>query len=202
MPADPASAGPRRSAGERRTQLVEAAVGAFARTGLHGTAVSAVTDAVGVTQPYAFSLFRTKKGLFLAAVEHCFDHLETTFRQAASGRAGEDALQAMGDAYAALLEDREWLLLQLQAYAACGDEDVREVVRRRYAQLYELVRELSGAQDMVLHDFFAQGMLMNVAAALDLPQLAERDEGWLEWCRAAAPGSDDAGASGSDARER
>jgi AcrR family transcriptional regulator len=184
MSAEPVSPGSRRSAEERRTQLVEAAVGAFARTGLHGTAVSTVTDRVGVTQPYAFSLFRTKKGLFLAAIEHCFDHLETTFRTAAAGKQGEEALQAMGDAYHALLQDRDWLLLQLQAYAACGDDDVRELVRRRYAALYELVGELSGAQDMVLHDFFAQGMLMNVAAAMDLPQLAERDEGWLEWCRA------------------
>jgi AcrR family transcriptional regulator len=184
MSADAPATGPRRSAGERRTQLVEAAVGAFARTGLHGTAVSAVTDRVGVTQPYAFSLFRTKKGLFVAAVEHAFDHLEATFRAAAAGKRADDALAAMGDAYYALLDDREWLLLQLQAYAACGDDDVREVVRRRYAAMYELVGELSGAEDAALHAFFAQGMLMNVAAAMDLPELAAKDEDWLAACRA------------------
>ncbi|HSD78471.1 MAG TPA: TetR/AcrR family transcriptional regulator [Solirubrobacteraceae bacterium] len=182
--AEPADPGPRRSAGERRRQLVEAAVGAFAHTGLHGTAVSAVTDRVGVTQPYAFSLFRTKKGLFLAAVEHCFDHVEQTFRAGAAGRSGADALEAMGDAYHALLEDRDWLLLQLQAYAACGDEEVRAVVRRRFAALYELVGELSGAEDLELRDFFAAGMLMNVAAAMDLPELAAEEEGWIERCRA------------------
>jgi AcrR family transcriptional regulator len=183
MSPDPAVAR-RRSAGERRAQLVEAAVGAFAHTGLHGTAVSAVTDRVGVTQPYAFSLFRTKKDLFLAAVEHGFDHLEATFRRAAAGRTGDEAREAMGDAYAALLEDREWLLLQLQAYAACSDDEVREVVRRRYAGMYELVAELSGAEDATLHAFFAQGMLMNVAAALDLPELAAKDADWLTACRA------------------
>jgi AcrR family transcriptional regulator len=183
MSADAPATGPRRSAGERRAQLVEAAVGAFAQTGLHGTAVSAVTDRVGVTQPYAFSLFRTKKGLFLAAVEHAFDHLEATFRSAAEGKRGEDALAAMGDAYYAMLEDREWLLLQLQAYAACGDDEVRDVVRRRYAEMYELVGELSGADAATLHAFFAQGMLMNVAAAMDLPELAEKDADWLSACR-------------------
>src|SRR3954467_6088105 len=103
----------RHSAGERREQLVAAAVPAFAVGGLHGTAVSAVTGAVGVTQPYAFSLFGTKKGLFLAAVEHSYDHLEATFRSAAKGLSADDALRAMGDAYVALLEDRDWLLLQL-----------------------------------------------------------------------------------------
>src|SRR3954454_12659533 len=135
----PAPASSRRSAGERRDQLVRAAVPAFALGGLHGTAVSSVTAAVGVTQPYAFSLFGTKKGLFLAAIEHGFDHLETTFRAAAAGRDGDEAMRAMGEAYMALLEDRDWLLLQLQAYAACSDDDVREVVRRRYAALYGLV---------------------------------------------------------------
>src|SRR3954464_1184837 len=143
-PPEPSASG-RRSAGERRDQLVAAAVPAFAHAGLHGTAVSAVTSAIGVTQPYAFSLFRTKKGLFLAAVEHGFDHLEATFRRAAAGREGDDAREAMGDAYFALLQDRDWLLLQMQGYAACGDPEVRDVVRGRYAALYELVGELSGA---------------------------------------------------------
>src|SRR3954463_745498 len=94
----------RRSAGERREQLVAAAVPAFAVGGLHGTAVSAVTSAIGVTQPYAFSLFGTKKGLFLAAVQHGYDHLEATFRAAAAGKQGDDAREAMGEAYFALLQ--------------------------------------------------------------------------------------------------
>lgn len=177
----PASAG-RRSAGERREQLVEAAVPAFAATGLHGTAVSSVTARVGVTQPYAFSLFGTKKGLFLAAVEHGFDHLAATFRRAASGAAGEEALHAMGEAYLALLDDRDWLLLQLQAYAACSDDEVRDVVRRRYAELYALVGELSGAGDERLREFFSLGMLLNVAAAMDLPELAEKGDDWIARC--------------------
>src|ERR671935_1698722 len=106
MSADAPATGPRRSAGERRAQLVEAAVGAFAQTGLHGTAVSAVTDRVGVTQPYAFSLFRTKKGLFLAAVERGFDLVEERFRAAADGRPREERLKAMGDACGEYLKDR------------------------------------------------------------------------------------------------
>src|SRR5205085_6006846 len=135
----------RQTAGARRDTLVAAAVKHFARTGLHGTAVSAITDEVGITQPYAFSLFGTKKGLFIAAVEHGYDHLEETFRAAAEGAPEGERMSAMGAAYSALLADRDWLLLQQQANAACGDDEVRAVVRRRYAQLYQLVRELSGA---------------------------------------------------------
>jgi AcrR family transcriptional regulator len=171
----------RQTASARREALVDAALQQFAETGLHGTAVSSITDQVGITQPYAFSLFGTKKGLFLAAVERSFDRVEETFRIAAAGAGDEGAFDAMKESYGAVLADRSLLLMQLQAYAACGDDDVRELVRRRYAQLYELVRELSGANRDELAQFFAAGMLLNVAAALDLPDLLLNDT-WLSDC--------------------
>jgi AcrR family transcriptional regulator len=171
----------RQTASARRDALIDAAVEHFAQTGLHGTAVSAITDDVGITQPYAFSLFGTKKGLFLAAVERGFDRVEETFRAAAAAAGEEGAFDAMKESYGGVVTDRSSLLLQLQAYAASGDDDVREVVRRRYAQLYELVRDLSGASRDELVQFFAVGMLINVAAALDLPDLLLSDT-WLEDC--------------------
>jgi AcrR family transcriptional regulator len=171
----------RQTADARRDALVDAAVEQFAQTGLHGTAVSAITDAVGITQPYAFSLFGTKKGLFLAAVERGCDRIAETFREAAASAGEEGPLAAMGEAYGALLGDRSLLLVQLQSYAACGDDEIREVVRRRFAQLYELVRELSGADRLELQGFFATGMLLNVVAAMDLPEVLE-DETWLKDC--------------------
>jgi AcrR family transcriptional regulator len=171
----------RQTASARRDALIDAAVEHFAQTGLHGTAVSAITDDVGITQPYAFSLFGTKNGLFLAAVERGFDRVEETFRAAAAAAGEEGAFDAMKESYGGVVTDRSSLLLQLQAYAASGDDDVREVVRRRYAQLYELVRDLSGASRDELVQFFAVGMLINVAAALDLPDLLLSDT-WLEDC--------------------
>jgi AcrR family transcriptional regulator len=176
-----AAPGSRQTASARREALVDAAVEQFALNGLHGTAVSAITDDVGITQPYAFSLFGTKKGLFLAAVERGFDRVEEAFRVAAAGAGDEGAFDAMKESYGAVLADRSLLLIQLQAYAASGDDEVREVVRRRYAQLYELARELSGADRDELAQFFAVGMLLNVAAALDLPDLLLNDT-WLADC--------------------
>src|SRR5690349_12635161 len=105
MPETP-SARPRMSAADRREALIRAAVPAFADSGLTGTAVSAITEVVGVTQPYAFSLFKTKKGLFLAAVEHGFDRVEQTFRAAAESAPAGERLEAMGQAYVGLLDDR------------------------------------------------------------------------------------------------
>jgi AcrR family transcriptional regulator len=161
----------RQTSDARREALVSAAMSAFARSGLHGTAVKAVTDAVGVTQPYAFSLFGTKKGLFLATIEYCFDRVVDTFRSAAAKAPEGERLPAMGLAYADLLEDRDTLQFQLQAYAASGDEEVREVVSRRYHELFELVRELSGADEEKARAFMATGMLCNVAVTLELTEL-------------------------------
>ena len=144
---------------------------AFARSGLHGTAVKAVTDAVGVTQPYAFSLFGTKKGLYLAAIERCFDKVEALFRGAARTAPEGEKLQAMGLSYAELLGDRDILQFQLQAYAASGDPEVQETVSRRYQGLFELVQELGDVGSEEARSFMATGMLCNLAVMLDLDEL-------------------------------
>src|SRR5919204_252493 len=68
----------------------------------------------------------------------------------------------------ALLADRTRLLGQLQAYAACDDATVRDAVRRRWGQLYDFVGRESGVQGEELRRFFATGMLLTVAAAMDL----------------------------------
>jgi hypothetical protein len=63
-------------------------------------------------------------------------------------------------------------MLQHQCYAACEDEVVRASVRHRYAEMVELVRELSAAEPERLDDFFRHGMTLNVAAALGVEDLS------------------------------
>ena len=123
-------------AAERRDALIDAAVHEFAHGGLHGTPVDRIARQVGVAQPYVFSLFANKRELFIAAVERCFDTLAEVFTQAASefdpatAPPDVDVLKAMGNAYVELLSsDRDYLMLQHQAYAACDDDDIRERVR-------------------------------------------------------------------------
>jgi AcrR family transcriptional regulator len=167
-------------AAERREELIAAAVHEFAHGGLHGTAVERIARRVGVAQPYVFSLFPTKLELFLAALERSFETVADTFRGAAAdflqGRAPVEcgnALEAMGRAYKQLLmSDRDHLMLQHQSYAACDDDVVRARVRQCYAQLVELVRELSDAEPERLDDFFRRGMALNVAAALGVEELS------------------------------
>jgi AcrR family transcriptional regulator len=168
----------RLSAEERRDEIVAAAMRAFAAGGYTGTSTESIARQVGVSQPYLFQLFGTKRDLFLAAIHACFARTRGIFEEAArQARAdgatdAETLLWAMGEAYCALLRDRQMLLLQLQAYAACGDPAIREVVGEEFVSIYRRVGELSGADDVALEDWFAKGMLMNTAAAIG-PEMAE-----------------------------
>ena len=90
-------------AAQRREELIAAAVVEFAHGGLYGTPVERIARRVGVAQPYVFSLFASKRELFLAALERGFERSKTRFGGRASeyeqGRApGQctDALEAMG----------------------------------------------------------------------------------------------------------
>jgi AcrR family transcriptional regulator len=168
----------RKSAEVRREEVLQAAVKEFARTGLHGTSTEAIARRAGVSQPYLFRLYGTKKDLFLATCARCFELVLAAFREAAEGHEGPEALKAAGQAYGRLLEDREMLLAQMQMYVACEDRDVRGVARRGFAGLYRYVEQASGASPAELRDFFARGMLMNVAAAMDLPEICAADGAW------------------------
>jgi AcrR family transcriptional regulator len=178
--------GPRLTADERRAEIVEAAVKAFASGGLAGTSTEDIARLAGVSQPYLFRLFGTKRELFLAAVERAFDRVEAVFEDAAT-REGPEGLPAgfnpvlvsIGHAYQSMLADRTLLRLQLHAYAACDDPVVRVVVRARFAHLVTHVAALSGEPAASLRTFFAEGMLLNVAATMDL---AEADVAWQSLC--------------------
>ena len=174
-----ARTGQRMTADERRETVLEAALKEFAARGLDGTSTEDVARRAGISQPYLFRLFPTKKALFVSLVERSFARVAGTFVTAAAGRGGEEALQAMGDAYEQLLEDRTLLLLQMHAYAACDDPDIMAATRAGFRDLWLLVERLTGLRFERVVEFFAMGMLMNVAAAMDLPAVDER---WTSWC--------------------
>ena len=171
---------------ERRREIVEAATREFAVGGLHGTPVDAIAKQVGVSQPYLFQLFGTKKELFMAAVQRAFERTVGVFRTAAA-EAGDDAgpadvLMSMGAAYQQLLQDdRGLLLMQMQAYAACDDEEIRTVVRDEMLRLVTFVQSASGAPEEAIREWLAFGMLMNVVAAMDLTDVD------ADWARMMCP---------------
>jgi AcrR family transcriptional regulator len=159
----------RKTAEERREAVLDAALAEFASRGLDGASTEAIAAGAGISQPYVFRLFGTKKELFKAVIARCFRQTLELFQRAAEGKRGEPALKAMGTAYTdQLLPDRTRLQAQMQAYAACDDPEVREVVRNGFGDLVAYAERVSGQPAEEITRFFAIGMLLNVIAAMDV----------------------------------
>jgi AcrR family transcriptional regulator len=166
----------RQTAEERREAIGDIAYEEFALRGLHGTPTSEIAKKAGISHAYLFRLFPTKTDLFIKAAERCFERTYETFRKAAEGKEGAEALEAMGHAYVELLDDRTALLAQLHNYTACEDPEICAVVRKGFGELVQFVEKASGADPDTVRMFFATGMLLNVVAAMNLPEL---DEPWV-----------------------
>jgi AcrR family transcriptional regulator len=163
------------SAEQRRELVIRAAQIEFGRLGYEGASTAAIAERVGVSQPYLFRLFSSKKAIFLATIDACCDNLEAMFERAAGDQTGEAALVSMGRAYNDLLDQREQLQMQLQMWAAaCHDDEIRTRARDRMNRLWRLIERLTGADQKRTMQFFASGMLLNVFAALELPRITEQ----------------------------
>ena len=160
----------RKSKEERREEILDAALVVFAERGLHGASTDEIARRAGISQPYVFRLFGTKKELYMAVVARCFRQTLETFQRAAEGKRGEEALHAIGEAYGELLaSDRVYLRAQMQAYAAREDPEICSGVRGGFGDLVSYVDRVSGIEPAALSAFFSQGMLLNVLASMDAP---------------------------------
>jgi AcrR family transcriptional regulator len=167
----------RKTKEERREAVLEAALEEFGERGFHGASTEDIARGAGISQPYVFRLFGTKKELFTAVVTRCFRETLEMFQRAAEGLRGKEALEAMGNAYVErLLNDRVRLRVQMQAYVACDDPEICEVVRAGYGDLVAYAERVSGLPAKDISAFFAQGMLLNVFASMGLT--GESTEPW------------------------
>jgi AcrR family transcriptional regulator len=164
----------RQTADERRTAVLAAAISEFARSGYAGTSTEAIASRAGISQPYLFRLFGTKKDLFVATFNLVGDRIINELTRAAEGLDGQAAKEAMGDAYLELMQDPELLQVQLHGFAAApGDPDIARACRRTFEVLQQLAYERAHLTDEELREFFAMGMLINVMAAIDLLSVPE-----------------------------
>jgi AcrR family transcriptional regulator len=173
----------RKTKEERREEILDAALQVFAEHGLHGASTEDIARRAGISQPYVFRLFGTKKELYLAVVARCFRQTLELMQRAAEGTRGEEALRAIGNAYKEALEsDRVYLRAQMQAYAASEDPEVAAIVRNGFGDLVAYVQRVSGLDVQHISRFFANGMLMNVLASM-----RATEEAWgrdlLEGCK-------------------
>jgi AcrR family transcriptional regulator len=169
-----ATKGPRRSAEERRAEVVRAGIEEFAERGYHAASTAAIAHRAGISQPYIYALFPNKRELFLACHQAVNERIVATFREAAKGASDpDDALQRMGQAYTPLIEDhRADLLFQMQGYATASDPEIGPVAAQGFKDVAAEIRRASGATPEQAATFLACGMLINVTTALGVPEVA------------------------------
>jgi AcrR family transcriptional regulator len=164
----------RQSADVRRASILRAAIVEFARSGYAGTSTEAIAARAGISQPYIFRLFGTKKDLFIATYGVVTAAIEDAFVAAADGLTGEDAMAAMGLAYLELLQDPDLLQVQLHGFAAAAaDPDIARACQETFRRLWNLVTRYADVTPETMREFFAQGMLCSVIAAIDLRSVAQ-----------------------------
>ena len=168
----------RMSAADRKDAVLDAAVIEFGESGYAGTSTEDIARRAGISQPYLFRLFGTKKELYIASVTRCFRETLELFQRAAEGMRGEEALRAIGEAYVEQLEtNKVWLRAQMQAYAAAAeDPEIRAAVRAGYGDLVAYAKRVSDAEGPVLWHFFSTGMMLNVLATV---HVTDNPEPWM-----------------------
>jgi len=159
----------RQTAQERRSSVLAAAITEFARSGYTGTSTEAIAARAGISQPYLFRLFGTKKDLFVATYDLVASRIIDELTRAGEGLEGVEAKAAMGEAYLELMQDPEMLQVQLHGFAAApADPDIARSCRRTFEVLAGVFYERTHLSDQDLWNFFAMGMLINVMCAIDL----------------------------------
>ncbi|WP_051175079.1 TetR/AcrR family transcriptional regulator [Nocardia exalbida] len=160
----------RMTASERGEQVLLAAIRAFAEAGYAATRTDEIARRAGVSQPYVIRLFGTKQNLFRAALHRVCDRIEEVFRaaraEAAPDADPEAALAALGGGYSVFLAERELLQLLLHGFAASIEPEIGNQVRARFGEIYQLIRELTGASGTETRRFLSTGMLLTVMSAM------------------------------------
>ncbi len=168
----------RTTADVRRETIASAALRVFSRTGYHATPVADIAAAAGFSQAYVFRLFSDKLTLFVAALDLCFTRIGQAIGEGsnrATDRTSDAILQAMGDAYAELIADRDLLMMQVHAQSASDIPQVREVMRRGLAAIIEIVQEQSGGDQVAVQQFIAYGQLCHLIVTSGLDDI---DASW------------------------
>ena len=177
MTTPPAATGPRtrKTADERREEIIAAAIVEFATYGYHGGSTERIAARAGISQPYVLRLFGTKKAIFLAAYRRVCENILATWADANAqlDRAPRphppgprERLFAMGESFLGLVENVVDLRLVLQAFSSAEDDEIRIATHAGIKELFDWVWRTTGADIDAVRQHFAYGMMLMVAASI------------------------------------
>lgn len=161
----------RSTAEAQRARITTAAVHVFAEKGYFATPIAEVAAEAGVSPAYVFRLFDGKLGVFVTAAAATYSRVAEALAVAGRACSSSDPdrrLDAMTEAYIALIEDRDLLMMQAQAQSASSIPEIRDAVRSGLAEVVEAVRDVSGAEPAAVQRFLAYGQLCHLIVQTDL----------------------------------
>lgn len=162
---------PRSTAEAQRARITAAAVRVFSEKGYHATPVADVAAEAGVSPAYVFRLFPGKLGVFVAAVEDTYERVAEALAAAGESSAESDPtarLASMTNAYIALVEDRDLIMMQAHAQSASSVPEIRDAVRSGLGEVVRAVERASGAAPADVQRFVAYGQLCHLIVQTDL----------------------------------
>jgi AcrR family transcriptional regulator len=150
---------------QTREELLDAAARVFARRGLHGATVEAVSEEAGFSTGAVYSNFESKEELFLSLYEERIQRRRRELREAV-GRSGGGAA-AVASAAASVGEvfrrERDWFLLYFEF-------SLHAARHRGFAERFEALRQ-DGLKELA--DGLAEGLEhAGLGAAADATELA------------------------------
>jgi AcrR family transcriptional regulator len=160
---------------QRHGLVITAATQVFGERGYHGTTTDAVARASGVSQPYIVRMFGTKEALFLAVFDHAIERLIATFRDTIppSGTSADpgETWSRLAIAYAVLVKDHGLLLTLMHGFLLGADPVIGVRAREGFLRVTNVLRDEAGLTGEPLHQFLADGMLLNTLAGMRLTAL-------------------------------
>src|SRR3989304_5971567 len=176
----------RMTAAGRREAILDAAVEEFATHGYEGATTASVAARAGISQPYVFRFFPTKRDLYVAVVDRSTSRILQTWENAVPA-AGETRLQALGGTYFGTIPARRKELLgKVPPYGYAHDPEIAAAMRHHLARLYRYVahqaeRDGSEAPYEDAVRFISRGFFINAAMAIGLESELGPDE-WFAVC--------------------
>lgn len=159
----------RRTAAERRSDVIRAAMSEFGMYGYHGGSTERIAREAEISQPYVQRLFGTKLNLFVVTLEHVCHTILHTWQHAldGSGARGWDALMVLGQSYAQGEDTAMRFRMIMQGAAAASTPEIEVAINTHMDRLWEWVAVATQANDAEIQRFWAFGMMQTVGISMN-----------------------------------
>lgn len=163
----------------RKADIISAAIEVFAEVGYFRATTAQVAERAKISQSYIFRFFATKEALLLTALEVSWTRVLESFRKVIENTPKEQMEGNLIRVYEDILASyKNEILLQMQAQTI-RENAVQAAMRNGFVEVRSIVLQafqeagVADAEERTLL-FLARGMLCNISAALDMPELMGR----------------------------